>query len=357
MTKLCAGDWVEVRSKEEILLTLDKSGRLENMPFMPQMFDYCGKRFRVYKRAHKTCDTVDSFTGRRLADGVHLNLRCDGKAYGGCQAACLIFWKEAWLKRVDIAESSKESMASLLASGPSAVNLAVNGNVCTEADVSNATSAADRGAKGGKRYFCQATELLLYTTPLYWYDLRQYWEDFSSGNVALMQIFCGLVYACYYWGGLCHEKRLGAPSRWLYDRAQRLLGGLPFPRKCGRVPEGRRTPTATLNLQPGELVRVKSYDDILMTVDRRNNNRGLYFDAELVPYCGGTYRVKARVQKFLNEKTGRLSELKTPAVILENVWCRSRYSACRMNCPRSIHSWWRESWLERVDPNEQRSNG
>ena len=108
MTKLCAGDWVEVRSKEEILRTLDKNGRLEDMPFMPQMFEYCGKRFRVYKRAHKTCDTINSFVGRRLANGIHLNLRCDGKAYGGCQAACLIFWKAAWLKPVDVGEDLKD---------------------------------------------------------------------------------------------------------------------------------------------------------------------------------------------------------------------------------------------------------
>ena len=56
---LQAGDWVEVRSKEEILRSLDSSGRLDNMPFMPQMFQYCGKRFRVFKRAHKSCDTVN----------------------------------------------------------------------------------------------------------------------------------------------------------------------------------------------------------------------------------------------------------------------------------------------------------
>ena len=80
-----------------------------------------------------------------------------------------------------------------------------------------------------------------------------------------------------------------------------------------------------------------------------NKNRGLYFDAELVPYCGGTYRVRSRVEKFLNEKTGRMTTIKTPAVILEDVWCRSRYSSCRMFCPRSIYSWWREVWLERVD--------
>ena len=35
---LRASDWVEIRSKEEILQTLDKNGRLENLPFTPQMF-------------------------------------------------------------------------------------------------------------------------------------------------------------------------------------------------------------------------------------------------------------------------------------------------------------------------------
>ena len=214
----------------------------------------------------------------------------------------------------------------------------------------NATSTPDPEAKDGKRYICQATQLLLYTTPLHKYDFRQYLEDYSSGNVTLARLFYGFVYACYFWGALCYRRRLGAPSRWLYDRAQRLFRGVPFPRKRGQFPDGHPTPTAPLNLQPGEWVRVKTYDDILMTLDGRNNNRGLGFDAELVPYCGGTYRVKTRVQKFLDEKTGRMAELKTPAVILEDVWCRSRYSACRMNCPRSIHSWWREIWLERVDP-------
>ena len=44
--KLTVGDFVEVRSKEEILATLDSSGRLDGLPFMPQMFKYCGRRFQ-----------------------------------------------------------------------------------------------------------------------------------------------------------------------------------------------------------------------------------------------------------------------------------------------------------------------
>lgn len=33
---------VEVRSKEEILKTLDRKGQLNGLPFMPQMFEFCG---------------------------------------------------------------------------------------------------------------------------------------------------------------------------------------------------------------------------------------------------------------------------------------------------------------------------
>src|SRR2546430_16035113 len=96
--KLSGGDWVEVRSKEEILTTLDSNGQLDGMPFMPEMFAFCGKRFQVYKRAHKTCDTVFPVRGRRVDRAVHLETRCGGQAHGGCQAGGLIFWKEAWLR-------------------------------------------------------------------------------------------------------------------------------------------------------------------------------------------------------------------------------------------------------------------
>src|SRR5262245_42684192 len=97
--RLRAGDWVEVRGKDEILATLDVRGGLEGLPFMPEMFQYCGRQLEVSKRAHKTCDPSRGLQARRLSNCVHLSdIRCDGEAHGGCQAGCLIFWKEAWLK-------------------------------------------------------------------------------------------------------------------------------------------------------------------------------------------------------------------------------------------------------------------
>jgi hypothetical protein len=102
-------------------------------------------------------------------------------------------------------------------------------------------------------------------------------------------------------------------------------------------------------LQPGEFVRIKSHEEILRTLDTAGQNRGMSWDAEMVPYCGGTYQVLKRVTKFINEKTGEMQEMKNPGIILNSVICLGKYSYCRMFCPRSIYSWWREIWLERVE--------
>ncbi|HEU0200994.1 MAG TPA: hypothetical protein VFR86_11225, partial [Burkholderiaceae bacterium] len=55
---LRVGDWVVVRSKEEILATLDDNACLEALPFQPEMLAFCGRRMRVAKVAHKTCDNI-----------------------------------------------------------------------------------------------------------------------------------------------------------------------------------------------------------------------------------------------------------------------------------------------------------
>src|SRR5215204_4779553 len=98
---LQAGELVEVRSRNEVLATLDNLGRYEDVPFMPEMLQYCGRRMRVFRRAHKVCDFVTLTGSRSLPNAVILEeCRCDGSAHGGCQAECTLFWKEVWLKRV-----------------------------------------------------------------------------------------------------------------------------------------------------------------------------------------------------------------------------------------------------------------
>ena len=332
------GEMVEVRSKEDILRTLDRNGRLEDLPFMPQMLELCGRRFRVEKSAHKTCDTISKVpASRRIHGTVHLEgTRCDGRAYDGCGAACSIFWKQAWLKPV---------------TGEAGVP-PTSGEPCTLEDVVAGTRRHGAGDGEGPIYVCQATELLHASTPLPYWDLRQYAEDLRTGNATQGDLVSALAYAAYYklvYAAWQTRSGAGRVLVWAYDRFQALRGGIPFPRRRGRISVGQKTPGVVLDLQPGELVRVRPYRDILATLDTNNKNRGLRFDAEGVPYCGGTYRVRSRVERIVDEKTGRMLVFKSSSVILEGVVCKSHYSQERLLCPRAIYTYWREIWLERVD--------
>ena len=339
-------------SREQILRTLDKEGRLDGLPFMPEMFAFCGQRLRVFRRAHKTCDTrggIERSRGSRsMREAVHLEgVRCDGRAHGGCEAECLIFWKEAWLRRLP---EDGRKLAKPAGRPDTGTEGLVSGSArCTEADVLAGTQRSPAGGGYGPIYVCQATEISKATRPLRWWEIGQYVEDYRSGNVGLGRVAKGLVYRGYQ--NLINAGiGLGAPLRWLYDVVQKLRGGTPYPHRSGRIPIGEATPTTQLDLRAGELVRVRSYEEILATCDRANKNRGMRFDAEMVSYCGGTYRVLKRVTRIIDEMTGRIEILRNACIVLQGVVCRARYSECRLFCPRSIYPYWREIWLERVSP-------
>ncbi|MGC2389476.1 MAG: hypothetical protein WA621_08770 [Candidatus Acidiferrum sp.] len=334
-SNLRPGELVEVRSEAEILATLDVNGRLDAQPFMPEMLAFCGKQFRVYKRSDKTCDTISNTGSRRMWNTVHLEeLRCDGSGHEGCQARCLLYWKEAWLKRVEL--NGKKSARE-------AEPASTRGSFTRE-DLVRATRTTGQGENAGKViYSCQATEVLRASTPLPWWDIRQYYRDICWGNGSLSDV----ARAMFLWT-FKKALRIGGYRLllWTYDRIQKMRGGVPYPFLRGEL---KKTPTEDLNLQPGELVQIRSYEEILATLDGRNKNRGLYFDSEMVPFCGGKYRVIDRVERIVNEKTGVMSTLPGACIMMEGVICRSWYSDRRIACPRSIYSYWREIWVRRVE--------
>ena len=252
-----AGEWVQVRSREEILATLDANGRLEELPFMPEMLKYCGARMMVGKRAHKTCDPAIGIGGRKMSNTVHLsNIRCDGSAHDGCQAACLIFWKEAWLRRI---EPEKDGQR------PSPVVLSSRSG-CTEEVLHSSIRIPPAPGETEQRYVCQNTQIKFATQPLSSWDLRQYLEDYTSGNVSLARLTIGLLYTA--WRTVAEAGiGIGTPMRWVYDVFQRAIGGSPYPLRPAGVPKDKATPRATIDVQEGERVRVKSFPEILKTLD------------------------------------------------------------------------------------------
>ena len=331
---------MEVRSAAEILATLDDRGNLEALPFMPEMLQYCGKRFRVFKSAHKTCDTIERYDiPRRMANAVHLEgLRCDGAAHGECQAGCLIFWKDAWLMRVP--DPHPQATHEPASTG----NAVAGQRTAARCD----TTVLDRATRvqlpdgGGDeiRYSCQATELLRATTPMKWWWPGPYLQDLTTGNVGPGTMIRYVLLAAY-------NAVMRKISQWNW-RGQVFVW--PYLQGLG----GDKTPTAELNLQPGELVRVRSKYDIMCTLNRRHKNRGLFFDVEMVPYCGKTYRILRCVEKIVDEKNGKMLHLPGFCLILDGVTCSGYLSQCRLFCPRSIYPFWREIWLERVGQTEEK---
>ena len=70
------------------------------------------------------------------------------------------------------------------------------------------------------------------------------------------------------------------------------------------------------------------------------------FDGEMLRYCGQEARVLRRVERIIDEKSGRMLRFKNPCIVLEAVTCTGAY---HRQCPRGIYPYWREIWLERVE--------
>ena len=298
---LRVGEIVEVRSEAEILATLDARAELESLPFMPEMLQFCGRRFRVDKLALKLCDTIGSTGMYRMHNAVHLEgLRCDGQAHGGCQAGCLIYWKEAWLKRApadghDGADTAPEPATPRY----------------TRATLLAATRKGG-AAPDDERFSCQATELLRAAPErIPAWDGRQYLQDVRSGNASLLATIRAIAI------GMFNEYQ--DFSRRFVPKPLRIRGGMRLPFIAGRL---EKTPEGTLDLQPGEPVRIKSKQEIVSTLDVNNSNRGLSFDPEMLWYCGLEARVLRRVERLIDERTGELLRLKRPCIVLEGVTCR-----------------------------------
>ena len=311
--KFRAGDQVIVRSPEEILSTLDADGTLDDLPFMPEMLEWCGKTFRVERRAEKTCVDTPAYGNRRFAasDVVFLDeLRCDGRAHDGCKRGCKIFWKEDWLRPVDSTETSTRA--------PSGGIDALLSRLRTKADENH--------------YFCQSTQLYDATEALpgnhrLWI-LRTAWREIRNGDRSASEILKLLV--------LWSQRRL------LHALHSDLRGYRD------------RTPAESLGLEPGEVVRVKSRAEVEATLDHQRSNRGLKIGDEMTRHFGRQLEVRDRVDRIIDERTGEMREIRD-TVTLRNIRSESMQGGdlgCLCtgqlgDCPRGELMYWREIWLER----------
>ena len=285
--RLHAGEIVEVRSSDGIMSTLDKNCELDGLPFMPEMSKYCGKRLRVLRRVDRM---IAEGIGIRLIKNVVIleGATCSGEAHEGCKRTCFVLWKEAWLRR-----SQKVSTGD-----------------------SNVQAPSDCSLIFSKNSNCQSTSLLKASSNLPVWDPRRYLlvarqrrfkALFTSVKLEILRVFTG-------------------------GRRLRMYGS------------SRRTPTETLSLQPGEIIEVKSKDEIVATLDYAGRNRGLEFTEEMEKYCGKRMKVLRRVDRMIIEKTGKMRQIAN-TVLLDGANCDGQSHG---GCPRNCYCLFREIWLKRV---------
>ena len=113
-----------------------------------------------------------------------------------------------------------------------------------------------------------------------------------------------------------------------------------------KVANPTNTEYSPLNLQPGDLVRVRSKEEILLTLDRWYHLRGCGFMPEMFPYCGTTKRVLKPVHRFIDERDRQVKKAKG-IVLLEDAICQGTDEFGP--CDRSCFYFWREEWLEKVN--------
>jgi len=98
---LTQGDWVRVRSREEILSTLDPFKELKGCAFLADMYQYSGTKQRVLRSMQNFMDERDYKL--KKARGVILleNIICNGTpTFGECDRCCFLFWREEWLEKI-----------------------------------------------------------------------------------------------------------------------------------------------------------------------------------------------------------------------------------------------------------------
>jgi len=293
------GDKVVVRSAQEILATLDADGRLDAMPFMPEMIAHIGQQMQLARPVERTC--VEGPGLRGLTDTVFLEgARCDGGMHDGCQRACMIFWKSAWLRPADeavvIDPVAEAAALQRLSAFPTHI---------------------------GNAYSCQSTQLEAASTPLPSLYVKQLIREFRRGDLA--------------------PSGLGRMLfRAIANRTRAAVGLPALGLIVGRTAQASK---GELGLNVGDWVRVKSQEAVRASLDARSRNRGLTFEPEMTRYLGSVHRVAHVVERIIDERQGKMVRLDR-TVILDQVYCEG---LCNKACPRKNPLFWREAWLERVE--------
>jgi hypothetical protein len=339
VTNLRIGTNVQVKHEPEILSTLDEHGTLNGLPFTSEMLGFCGGTYKVLKILNRI--HIDGVGVRGIDDIVMLEgVRCNGEAHGACERRCYLLFKRPWL------------------------------NVFGESSPTSNISHTNHGLIEKPLFWKDGTQpcqgngaaLVKATKPLSSLSIRQYIHDLRFGTWKSRDIIWMLLFLLNRkWDAKQQIWKLGfgkrsfgdlaqmafivlkQTARWYLDRSWRAT---LHDAKSEPVVKPKISSSKPLNLQPGELVEVKSREEILATLDSREKHKGLGFCGSMLKDSGKRFRVLSQVHSLVDERTDRQVNGIKNTVLLEDSICTG---ISYRGCPRLCYWLWREDWLKRVE--------
>jgi len=98
----------------------------------------------------------------------------------------------------------------------------------------------------------------------------------------------------------------------------------------------------------GELVRIKSRENISKLIQPTNKLDGFLFMDQMWNYCGNMYPVLKLVDSIFNEHQKRTFRPRANIYILENILCDGNVEQFQSKCDHACFLLWHEDWLEKA---------
>jgi hypothetical protein len=174
---------------------------------------------------------------------------------------------------------------------------------------------------------------------------QYYYPDLADATLPDARRFLSIRRLWWKWRRYAWYARVLGP----YGFLRRMLVETPQRRSLARAPRGGAETASeggNLNLEPGEIVEVRSEKEIFATLDSQGKLRGLRFTPEMREYCGRRFKVYKKLKKLIVEATGEMRTIKSPTVLLEGVLCDGKAHG---GCDRACFCYWREEWLKRAN--------
>ena len=100
-TNFLPGDWVRIRTREEIELTLDRWKELKGCAFLENMQQYCGTTQQVLRPVERFLDERDYQVKKCRGVVLLEKMICPGTpVFGRCDRSCYFFWRVEWLEKI-----------------------------------------------------------------------------------------------------------------------------------------------------------------------------------------------------------------------------------------------------------------